>query len=136
MLPCRENLCILFPVCLTGHWVAVDADLSTRHIKIFDSLNSSRAISKPLAMEITQILNGIHQEPTARTPWTFYLHPYPQQLDNFSCGVATISAIHQAAHPDSKTDLWNPQKPGLTRMSYYRLCMDSTLPEVPDSISN
>ncbi|KAG1726936.1 hypothetical protein EDB19DRAFT_1914432 [Suillus lakei] len=134
ILQASDILHILFPIGLDGHWVAVDADFSTRRIAVFDSLNSSGEISNPLTLKITETLNGIGHGPTSRMPWNIYFHPYPQQLDGFSCGVATICAIHHATHPD--TPLWNPQTPGLTRMHYYRLCVDRTLPEVPDSMFN
>lgn len=116
LLPCNVAGC---------HWIALDVDVTEQCINIGDS---KPAVTEPhreaLLDEVRAWLQRVFPEAER---WRIHLSGLHagQQLDDQSCGIATLNAIHRLVVPGSPC--WSPRYPGLMRAYYFRRCVEVAL---------
>jgi hypothetical protein len=104
------------------HWIVMEIDVESRFISLGDSMPLGR-----LQKAKDEAISGVKEwlrEYLPEYTWVFSKHGVPiyLQRDGYSCGVATVNAIHKSVLPT--TAAWSPEKPCYSRAIYYAKCIE------------
>lgn len=109
------------------HWLAVNADMVKRSCIVFNSLHNVLDRGG-MEKEIELVLDRLGKLVEKSSGWIFQYLDCSQQLNISLCNIIMMNMINWIVHQNISRGI--PNQPDLIRTSYYRMCVDSVLPEV------